>query len=198
MKLVSISLETARMWFTETAWQPIIALTIAAAALLGMWSSSRRVLNLIGVILLALSAGVVYVVEQRIVTERERVEAAIFGVADAFRAADTGAVLEFISLRAPLELRLGIQLAMGPMQVRVQDDLRVTDVSVEMLSEDSRARAHFRANGRIYVGEHGDVGHQATRWNVTWQKEGGEWKILDVERLDPVRGHTVDLITGAD
>lgn len=184
------------MWFTETPWPPILILAIVAAGLVALWTNSGRVLNLAVAAVLVICCGVVYAIEQRIVTERERVEAAIFGVAEAFRAADTRATLKYISPRAPFELHLGIQSVMGPMEVRVQDELRITDIDIEMLGEESRAKSHFRANGRIYIGEHGDVGHQATRWNVTWQKEGGEWRILDVERLDPVRGHPVGMITG--
>ena len=181
------------MWFTETAWPPIMILTMGAAVMLAMWSSSRGALNLLGAVLMLLSCAVVYVVEQQIETERERVEVAILGVAEAFEAADTGATLDYFSPRAQ-ELRGAIQIAMLVMEVRVQDDLRITDVNIEMLNEESRAKAHFRANGRIYLTEYGDVGHQPTRWNVTWQKEGGEWKIIDVERLDPIRGDPMPIL----
>jgi hypothetical protein len=181
------------MWFTETAWPPIIILAIGAAVLLSLWSTSRRVFHLLGAILLLICCGVVYVVEQQIVTERERVEEAIYGVADAFEAADTGATLKFISPRA-LDLQLAVQFVMSVLQVRVEDELRITDVSIEMLNEDTRARAHFRANGTFFVAQYGDVGHRPTRWNVTWQKEGGEWKIINVERLDPVRGDPMPLL----
>lgn len=176
------------MWFTETAWPPIVILAIGAAVLLSLWSSSRRILHLLGAVSLLICCGVVYVVEQQIVTERERVEEAIYGVADAFEAADTGATLDFFSPRA-LVLRLKVEYVMSVLEVRVQDELRITDISIEMFNEDTRARSHFRANGRIFVGQGGgDVGHYPTRWNVTWQKEGGEWKIIAVERLDPITG----------
>ena len=181
------------MWFTETAWPPIIILMMSAAVMLALWSTSRRAINLIAAVLLLLCCGVVYVIEQQIVTERERVEAAVHDMAAAFESADTGATLEFISPRA-FDLQLAVQIAMGAMEIRVRDDLRITDVSVEMLNEESRAKVHLRANGTFYVAEYGDVGHQPTRWNITWQKEGGEWKVIDVERLDPVRGDSIPLL----
>jgi hypothetical protein len=164
--------------------------------MVALWSTSRRAINLAAAALLVVCCGVVYVVEQNVVTERERVEAAVFGVADAFRAADTGRTLDFISPRA-MQLKVIVEHVMVDMQVRVKDDLRITDVNIEMLNEETRARSHLRANGRIFVPRYGgDVGHQPTRWNLTWQKEGGEWKIINVERLDPIRGDPVDLLTG--
>ena len=181
------------MWFTETAWPPIIILMMSAAVMLALWSTSRRALNLIAAALLLVCCGVVYVIEQQIITERERVEVAIHDMAAAFEAADTGATLEFISPRA-FDLRLAVQVAIDVLEIRVQDDLRITDIDIEMLNEQSRAKAHFRANGTFHVGEYGDVGHQPTRWNVTWQKEGGDWKVIDVERLDPVRGDPISLL----
>lgn len=184
------------MWFTEEAWPPIILLVMGTAVLVALWSTSRRAIHLAGAAVLLLGCVVVYAVEQNIVTERERVETALYGVADAFRAADTGRTLDSISPRAP-QLKLVVEHVMVEMEVRVKDDLRITDVNIEMLNEDTRAKSHLRANGRIFVPQYGgDVGHVATRWNVTWQKEGGEWKIINVERLDPVRGNPVNLLTG--
>lgn len=178
-------------WFTETSWPPIMVLAAAAAASVAMFFNSQRMKYLVGILPLLIFSPVIYIVEQRIVTERERVEEAVFGVTSAFERHDTEQVLDYISpsngfLKSDAEVGLGIVEATGP--------LSVTDVSVAMRNQDSRAISHFRVNGPIRVLRIGDVGHRPSRWDVTWQKEGGDWKIVDIRRLDPVSGEVMDML----
>ena len=178
------------MWFTETPWPPIIALAALATGFAGAFISTQRTKFIVPILLLAALAVVVYVVEQQVVTERERVEQSIYDVTAAFQRQDVPATLGHFSEQALL-LR---GMAMGALAtIRAQEDLRITDVSIEMTNADSRARAHFRANGTFDVTGYGPVGHQPTRWNVDWQKEGGQWRIIDVERLDPITGESMNI-----
>jgi hypothetical protein len=176
------------MWFTETPWPPIIGLAALATAFAAALISTQRTKFIAPILLLAAVAIIVYVVEQQVVTERERVEQSIHDVAAAFQKQDVDATLEHFSEQALL-LRAAALWALTTVQV--QDDLRITDVSIEMKNADSRARSHFRANGTFAVVGYGDVGHQPTRWNVDWQKEGGEWRIIYAERLDPITGEVM-------
>jgi hypothetical protein len=178
------------MWFTETPWPPIIVLAAVAIAFAVAFISTQRTKFIAPILLLAALAIIVYVVEQQVVTERERVEQSIHDVATAFQSQDVEGTLEHFSEQALL-LRAAVMGAVAAVQV--QDDLRITDVSIEMKNADSRARAHLRANGTFEVVGYGDVGHQPTRWNVDWQKEGGQWRIIYVERLDPITGEVMGI-----
>ncbi len=130
-----------------------------------------------------------YVAEQFIISDRERIEASVFDMAAAFEQRDENGVLSNISQRQD-ELKQLVKW--GFATVTDVDGLRITDVSVELFSQGSRARSHFRANGRFHVVGFGDIGHQATRWELTWRREGGEWKIIAIRRLDPITGEEMD------
>ena len=176
------------MWFTETAWPPIIGFAIVAACCLAAALSTQRTSLAWPIPVLIILSVATYIIEQRIVTEAERVEASVYGVVDAFQRQDVEGTVEYFSQNATL-LR---GIAHGAVRfVAVQDDLRITDVWVTTSNNDTRASSHFRANGSFIVAGN-DVGHQPTRWQVGWQKEGGEWRIISVERLDPIRGDPMD------
>ncbi len=110
-------------------------------------------------------------------------------MAAAFGQRDENGVLKHISPRQD-ELTQLVKWALAT--VTGVNNLRITDVSVEMLSQGSRARCHFRANGRFEVIGFGDIGHQATRWELTWQREGGAWKVIRIRRLNPITGEEMD------
>lgn len=130
-----------------------------------------------------------YVAERRIVSDRERIEASLFEMADAFVVRDEHAVLDRISPRQD-ELKALVSWAFAT--VTAVSDLNLTDVSVQLLMEGSRATTHFRANGRFDVAGFGDVGRKPTRWELTWQREGSDWKIIRIRRLNPITGEEMD------
>lgn len=178
-------------WFTETAWPPIVILLSAAGALLALFASTQRAKYLLAAIALVLPVPVIYLVERRIVTERERVEASVYGVVAAFERQDRSETLRHFSERAML-LRFAAGKALDFVQPRGR--MSVTDVAITMRNQDTRALSHFRANGPIAAVGFGDVGVRTSRWEVTWQKEGGEWRIVNVQRLDPITGEPMELL----
>jgi len=70
--------------------------------------------------------------------------------------------------------------------VTIEGELRITDVQTELRSDDSIATTHFRANGAASFG--GISGRTPTRWELTWQQIGGEWKVTKATRLNPITG----------
>ncbi|MEX0587121.1 MAG: hypothetical protein WD176_10780 [Pirellulales bacterium] len=177
-------------WFTELSWPPIMVLATGAVAGIAMFFGTQRVKYLAAVLPFVLIGPVIYIVEQRIVTERERVEAAIFAVTSAFERHDESETMKHISAQDGL---LQLAVAKGLDEVELTGTLSVTDVAVTMRNQDSRAVSHFRANGPISVKGAGHVGHVASRWELTWQKEGGDWRIINVQRLDPISGEPMGL-----
>jgi hypothetical protein len=172
------------MWFTETPWPPILICSVFAVCLVAMWQANRRTGTVLAAGLLVIASVAIYFVEQAIVTESEQLEAAVIDLTDAFRRNDQKTMLSFFSKSAIAE-----QLAViGAMKlVDVGKDLRVTDDYVQFKAENSRAILHFRANATIKLSGR-DFGKQPSRWELTWQREADDWKIIRVQRLNPING----------
>jgi hypothetical protein len=175
------------MWFTETPWPPIMIFSAIAAGLAAALVTTQQGRYALGIVALLIASLVTWLVEQNIVTESERVEQAVYDVAEAFQQRDEDRMLSFFSQRTP-ELR-GIAL-IALRTIEAQDDLRITDVSVDVAH--GRADSTFRANGAFNAAGYGNIGHKPTRWDVGWQEEGGDWRIISVEQLDPITGEATD------
>src|SRR5262245_3022882 len=88
------------MWFTETPWPPIFLLSLAVCVCVALWYSQKRAGWLLAAVGLTAACAAVYFVERSIVTEAERVEQSVLGVAAAFQRKDKQATLSFISPQA--------------------------------------------------------------------------------------------------
>jgi hypothetical protein len=166
------------MWFTETPWPPFFICSVLAATFFAQWYMHRQRRQLqLSVAFLALG-GLVILVERLIVTESERVENNVYALARAFEAGDAEHCAEFFSAHDATDRDL-VRGAAG--SVHVVGSIRITDLSVQMSSAESRATSTFRASATVsYLGrqEHG-----YTRWELTWQREADEWKIVRIRRL---------------
>jgi hypothetical protein len=178
------------MWFTESAWPPIVVGCAIAAALLAVWFSSRRGAPLIAALVVLLLCVGVYFVEQSIITPAEEVEQAVLDLTHAFQQRDVPKTLSFFSARYDEGRSVANQ---GLQFVKVEDDLRITDLWVKMAAQNSRAESHFRASATVTTSIGGSYGFQPSRWMLTWQREGGEWRIIDVRRLNVVDGKEMPL-----
>ena len=76
----------------------------------------------------------------------------------------------------------------------VDDDLRLTDFQTRVTNQESRAVTHFRANATLRVQNFGSVGRQPARIELTWAKEGPDWKIIALRRLNPVKDEEMDVL----
>lgn len=166
------------MWFTETPWPPFIICLILSAGLFGRWTltGSRSLLVASAAILFV--GGAVVVVEKLIVTESERIEENIAALSKAFQAGDVTQCVDFISARDQADRDL-LRQASG--MVTIEGPIRISDLSVTMSSAESRAVAIFRASADASFAGHHD--RARTRWELTWQREGKDWKIVRVRRL---------------
>ncbi|MEO1995068.1 MAG: hypothetical protein ABGZ17_07315 [Planctomycetaceae bacterium] len=179
------------MWIIEEPLPAALLLVTAAILCLGLWYSSRkRVLALLAVGLLVLCP-VVFVVDQIVVTDRERIVSSIFELADAFRDQNLQKTLGHFSHNAATE-RARMKWAVE--NVRVDPDLRLTDFRTKLFAEGTRATSHFRANGTFRV--MGFSGRHPSRWLLTWQQEAGRWQIIQVERLHVITGKKIGMLNG--
>lgn len=186
------------MWFTETAWPPIIILAVIGVLLLLGWLSQRRSGYLIGALVCLGLCGIVWVVELQIVTEREVVETRLHdfaktvqreslqrGVANLILGGPEPETFQFISANAN-DVREIARQALD--MVDIQDDVRISDVRTTLTNNQSRATTQFRATATVSVTAYGNVGRQPTRWELAWQRENGAWKVIRVTRLNFLSG----------
>ncbi len=185
------------MWFTENPWPPIGICAAVFAVFLIRWNLHRKQSDFYVMLACVAAALTIFVVERLVVTEREQVEqtlrdlvwtfeneANLYGPGTHLPKNVELKTLSFISSKAP---QLQLLALKGLELVRVEGNIRVTDVHVEMKANNTRALVHFRANGTFVLPD-GSRYYRPTRWLVTWQKEGGQWKIIHVTRLNVVTG----------
>jgi len=181
------------MWFTETPWPPIIGLCFVGVLLFLGWMSQRNTGFLAGVALCLALCGIVFFVEQQVVTERERVEQRLLDFAVAFQQdslrkglvnlvvpGPEPATLSYIGASADSTKRMA-EAALS--YVDLPEAVRISDVRTTMSNSDSRAVTQFRASATVKAGSDSDGVHYPTRWELTWQREKGDWKILRATRL---------------
>lgn len=180
-------------WFTENPWPPAL-ICFVAAGLAVAWAQSRgeareRKRGWLGAIVAVLAALAIFPVERSIVTDRERIEGEVRQLVADFTARDEEATLNHFSAAAK-EWRQQAQLALKLVQVQGID---VKDLSVKLFGQGTGATTVFRANGRVTFSGF-DAGHQPSRWKLTWQKEQGDWKIVDVVRLHPLKEESMGIL----
>jgi hypothetical protein len=163
---------------TENPWPLIVPCLIAAAGLFLVWRERLQKMYLIAAVSAVALAGLAFVIDRLVVTDAEHLEQDIRDLALAFRNKDRDRTLSYFSDQA--NLKLLIETAMN--LVDVHDDLDIKDVQVTMLAGRTRASTRFRANGTVSYMKTG-AGHQPSRWDVKWQREGFGWKIIEVRRL---------------
>ncbi len=173
---------------TESPWLTMAALlTLAVAFGVSGLSRSSKTQLLIAGVCVALSVGVI-VFERYVVTDREIVEENVIGVVRAFESGDVERTQSFFSAGAACE-RLLVAAAMNI--VTVDQPLAIKAVNVRLQNENSVAISEFRVNGTVNVRGR-NVGHQPSMWRITWRREAGEWKIVRIEELDPIREDRID------
>lgn len=182
------------MWFTETPWPPAVALLAAAVVCGVLWSRTRKMFFAALAVACLIAVPIVFVVEQSIVTPAEEVELRIEALRNAVVSDDLDATLEFFSQSAVLE-RTGV--AAGMAIVQAKPDVHVTDVVVNVTANGTLATTHLRANGTFAARGNQFSGEQhiPTRWQVSWRKEAGEWKIYGLDRLDPLTGDKIGILS---
>ena len=179
------------MWFTETPWPPVFALICAAVVLLLVGSRNGRGLFVGLAVACVLLIGVVIVVERFIVTPAEEVELRVAALRDAAVQDDAEGVVAFFSPTAlPEMLKVRAAMAFG----RLQADVHLSDVTVQAQAGGTLATSLFRANGSVESKPAGFSQHIATRWRLGWRKEGGEWKIFELDRLNPITGERISML----
>jgi len=177
------------MWPSENPWPLILLATILGTGSFLVWFQRKDARYLAGTLACLLLSGGAWYLERVWVTPREEVEAAVFGITESFQQGNTERTAGYVSEQAPA-LRLMIGTAINLIEVR--DDMRVSDVLVELYAQNTRAKSRFRVNATVQGRNGGFQQYQPTRWEAKWQLEAGQWKMIDIIELDPITGEEMD------
>ena len=178
------------MWFTEDALTPCAIFGAAGMMLLftGLNNGQNRN-TFLGGLLMIIGASA-FLVDSMVVTERERIQTHVVTLCDDFQNRRAG-TLDYFSQTAP-ELKVAAAAAMALVTLDTEPSL--TDFQIDITNQGSRATTHFRANATISVKGVGSVGHQPSRFILTWAREGTEWKIIKVQRMHPIQDKELGLL----
>jgi hypothetical protein len=178
-------------WLTENPWPLLILLCSSAAICLIL--RLQRSWQLSGLLLLA-AAGV-YFAEQAIVTGREQLELRLDELRLAFIRDDLQQIRAFLSPDAPQLLQTAES---GLKLVQVSGGVHLKEVEVQVQPSGQQATVHFRANGPVLLRESQQSLHMVTRWKTIWELTAGEWLLQDVQRLDPLSGQPIGILSAGD
>lgn len=175
-------------WITENPWPGVILLLgIAAVALIAGLQQRGRV-----TVCCLLLAGLLYVIEGSIVTPAEMLDEQLEALRQGFVADSEDQVFAQISPAAP-ELReiakRGLQL------VRVSPLFHIQDVEVRPSADGQEAEVLLRANGPLTIRQNDMLTRVFTRWKTQWRRENGSWKLFGVQRLNPVTGEEMGVLS---
>ncbi|MDB5386196.1 MAG: hypothetical protein JWM11_1842 [Planctomycetaceae bacterium] len=176
----------------ENPWPAVIVLLCVAIGFGLSWNSSRKKSSL-AIALISLGLGIgCYAWSQLVDTPSKQVIKNLHDLVQAFENQNAPKVMSYFSKQA--NIPASMETLIG--QVKVKDHLRITDVSVTLKQQNSLAILHFRANGGFTYGSMGAVEHFPTRWELEWQREANEWKIVEIRRLHLMNGAVVGLLSG--
>jgi hypothetical protein len=159
-------------------WPLFFLFLILGAALLGHWLLQRGQRQLIAALAFLFAAALIVVGDHFIITETKRVRANVYDLAKAVQAGSVEQSLGFISESDKPDRELVSQVA-G--MVEIQGPIHISDLTINMSSAESRAVSTFRATADVRY--QNQTNRYPTRWELTWQREGNDWKIVRVRRL---------------
>lgn len=179
------------MWFTETPWPPLAIIGLVGALFLWMALQTQRGKWLVAVGVSVVLALAVWFIERAIVTPGEQVEQHLLSLVDAFQKNDEPATLKYISA-GPNSLSLVALVKLANAAVDIDPDYRITDVQIQTQANDTAATSHFRVNATLRLPTQGNLGRKPFRFNGKWRIESGEWRLVEIEELDPINGKVLN------
>ncbi len=179
------------MWFTETPWPPLAILGLVGAIFLWVALQTQRGKWLVAALVCVVLALAVWFIERAIVTPGEHVEGNLLALVQAFQQNDEPGTLQYIST-GPNSLGLVVLAKLAIHSVDIDANYRITDVQIQTQANDTAATSHFRLNATLRMATQGNLGHKPFRFNGKWRIEAGEWRLVEIEELDPINGQVLN------
>ena len=174
-------------------WPVFFLCLILGAVLLAQWVLQRGRRQIVAAAVFFLAAVAILLADHFIVTQTKRVEANIYDLAKAVEAANVERCLSFFSEGDKTDRQL-VQQAVG--MVQIQGAIHISDVTIKMSSAESRAVSTFRATADVTY--QNQTNRFPTRWELTWQREGNEWKVIRLRRLQLMGDQETNPLSAVD
>jgi len=174
-------------------WPLFFLCLILGAALLAQWVLQRGRRQLVAAAVFLLAAVVILLADHFIITQTKRVQSNIFELAKAVEAANVERCLSFFSEGDKADRQM-VQQAVG--MVQIQGTIHISDMTIKMSSAESRAVSTFRATADVTY--QNQTSRFPTRWELTWQREGNEWKVIRVRRLQLIGDQETNPLSAVD
>lgn len=174
-------------------WPLFFLCLILGTALSVQWVLQRGRRQIIAAAVFLLAALAILLADHFIITQTKRVEANIYALAKAVEAANVDRCLSFFSQSDTPDRQL-VQQAVG--MVQIQGAIHITDLSIKMSSAESRAVSTFRATADVTY--QNQTNRFPTRWELTWQREGNEWKVIRLRRLQLMGDQETNPLSAVD
>ncbi|MFV2065629.1 MAG: hypothetical protein ACC645_01515 [Pirellulales bacterium] len=164
-------------WLVEDPLPIVLAGIAAEVVLLVILFQTGRGLVMLGMLGVLMVTGLLLAIEWLVVTDRERVEGALYGIASALERHDTEGVLSRIASDAT-ELRGEIEARLARHQIAEARIGGHAEVTFNRLTNPPSATARFFARFKLRGGG-GDLpdGNFAGRFTVRLVEEEGQWKV---------------------
>lgn len=174
-------------WITENPWPGIMILSGLAAFCLIIRASGS---SWIAFLCLGLAAGL-YVLEGSIITPAEQIVVGLEQLRLGFVKESKADIFRWISDDSP-DLR--DMAAKGRELVSVSPTFHLKNVKVELAENGNTAWVDLRGNGTLTLRQNNTPYHATTRWKTLWKLQSGQWKLVEVHRLNPVNGDEIGVL----
>lgn len=178
-------------WITENPFPLLLIFGLLALALFAAWGNSKKpgyFFTGVGMMALAIVA---LLTEQVIVTPGEEVEARTSQLCREFQRKDPH-IFTMISAQSP-ELKTLIET--GFKVVQVSDDLHIDHMETRTIESGNRVVIRFRIRATMTIEHLGNVGSRTGLFELVWVREAGDWKLLRVNRLNPVTNDPIEVLS---
>lgn len=177
----------------DNPWPVVIVLMCVAVGLGLAWNRSRKSYGALAGALIALGVAVgCYAWSQSVETPAKVVTKQLLDMTVAFKNQEVEKTMSYFSKQGNLPSGMESMIK----RVKVIGNLPITDISVTFKQQNSLATTHFRANAAFTFDDSATVDHLPTRWELDWQREANEWKVVEVRRLHLMNGTPVNLMSG--
>jgi hypothetical protein len=163
--------------FAESPVPYLLLGLVAESILLIAYLQTRRVLFVVLMAITALLTVAGIFIERAWVTDREALEQAVYGLAEAIEADDVQGVLGFISPQAR-EARADAKREMGQYEIELARVVSPLEIEFFEHTSPPTARVAFRAIVRVQDGRSGVTMPASLEFILTFTKEGDRWLLL--------------------
>jgi hypothetical protein len=78
--------------------------------------------------------------------------------------------------------------------VSVSPAFHLKNVEVQLGENGNTAWVDLHGNGTLTLRQNNTPYHAITRWKTLWKLQSGQWKLVELHRLNPVNGDEIGVL----